>query len=203
MRIVVAITGASGAAYGVRALELLAARPQVETHLVVSRAGALTLREECGLGPKQVEAMADVVHRPAAVGDSISSGSFPVAGMLVAPCSIKTLSAIANCYADDLIVRAADVRLKEGQPLVLLVRETPLHLGHLRLMTQAAEAGAVIMPPVPAMYAHPQSVAEIVDHTVRRALQRLGLEDPAAVPWTGLMQSREVSTLSEAAANGR
>jgi 4-hydroxy-3-polyprenylbenzoate decarboxylase len=184
--VVVAITGASGVGYGVRMLELLAAEPTVETHLIVSAAGALTIRHELDRDLSSVVALADVVHRPASIGASIASGSFETAGMVVAPCSIKTLSAIANCYSDSLISRAADVHLKEGRPLVLLVRESPLHLGHLRLMTAATEAGATIAPPVPAMYARPTSVDDVIDHTARRALARLGLEPLGPAPWRGL-----------------
>lgn len=184
-----AITGASGAAYGVRILELLHALPDVETHLIVSRAGALTLGQECERTVRQVEGLADVAHRPAAVGASIASGSFPVDAMVIAPCSMKTASAIAHSYADDLITRAADVCLKEGRPVLLLVRETPLHLGHLRVLMAAAEAGAIIAPPVPALYARPASVAELVDHTARRALMRVGIDDLAPAPWTGLSAS--------------
>ncbi|MCW3040981.1 MAG: 3-octaprenyl-4-hydroxybenzoate carboxy-lyase [Solirubrobacterales bacterium] len=185
-RVVVAITGASGVGYGVRMLELLAAEPTIETHLIVSAAGALTIRHELDRDLSSVVALADVVHRPASIGASIASGSFETAGMVVAPCSIKTLSAIANCYSDSLISRAADVHLKEGRPLVLLVRESPLHLGHLRLMTAATEAGATIAPPVPAMYARPTSVDDVIDHTARRALARLGLEPLGPAPWRGL-----------------
>jgi 4-hydroxy-3-polyprenylbenzoate decarboxylase len=185
-RVVVAITGASGAAYGIRILEILGSVPDVETHLVVSRAGALTLNQECDATVREVERLADVAHRPAAVGASIASGSFPVDAMIVAPCSMKTASAIAHSYADDLITRAADVCLKEGRPLLLMVRETPLHVGHLRVLAAAAEAGAIIAPPVPAFYARPATVADIVDHTARRALMRVGLEDLAPLEWAGL-----------------
>jgi 4-hydroxy-3-polyprenylbenzoate decarboxylase len=185
-RVVVAITGASGAAYGVRVLELLRTLPHVESHLVVSHAAGLTLSQECGLSARDVGALADVTHRPAAVGASIASGSFPVDAMIVAPCSIKTVSAIAHSYADDLVTRAADVCLKEGRPLLLLVRETPLHVGHLRVLTAAAEAGAIIAPPVPALYARPTSVADLIDHTARRALVRLGFEELAPRPWAGM-----------------
>jgi flavin prenyltransferase len=186
MRIVVAMTGASGAMYGIRMLELLHDMADVETHLVVSRAAALTIRAEGDVDIREVEALSDVVHKTSSVGASIASGSFHVDAMLVVPCSIKTLSAIANCYADDLISRSADVCLKEGRPLLLMVRETPLHLGHLRAMTAAAEAGAVIMPPVPAMYAHPKSVADIVEDTVRRALTRVGVPNVAPAEWSGM-----------------
>jgi 4-hydroxy-3-polyprenylbenzoate decarboxylase len=183
--ITVAITGASGAPYGLRVLTLLREQPEIETHLVVSRAGWMTLRHECGVSPGDVEALADVTYRPGDVGAAIASGSFPVDAMVVAPCSIRTLSAIAYGHADDLICRAADVCLKEGRPLLLMVRETPLHMGHLRAMTAAAEAGAIIAPPVPAFYALPVSVEELVDHTARRALARVGVREVAPKPWQG------------------
>lgn len=186
-RVVVGITGASGVAYGVRVLELLSDEPDIETHAVISSSGALTLRHEVGRSVKDVLALAEVVHRPADIGAAIASGSFQTAGMVVAPCSIKTLSAIANCFSDNLISRAADVTLKEGRPLVLMVRETPLHLGHLRLMTAAAEAGAVIAPPVPALYNRPASVAELVDHSARRVLERLGVH-VGGREWCGLQE---------------
>jgi flavin prenyltransferase len=186
MRIVVAMTGASGAPYGVELLRILGELSDVETHLVVSRSAALTIGTECGgTTLREVEALADVVHKPTAVGATIASGSYPVDAMLVAPCSIKTLSAIAYGYADNLIARAADVSLKEGRPLVLMVRETPLHLGHLRAMTAAAEAGAVIMPPVPAMYAQPKTVEDIIEHSARRALVRAGVTAAAPPAWDG------------------
>ena len=187
MRIVVGMTGASGAIYGVRMLELLRDLPDVETHLILSRAAAMTITHESGLRPRDVESLADVVHKPSAVGAQIASGSFPVDAMLVAPCSIKTLSAIAYSHADDLLVRAADVSLKEGRTLILMVRETPLHLGHLRAMTAATEAGAVIMPPVPAFYAMPKTVHDIVEHTVRRALARAGVTGVAPPEWDGIV----------------
>jgi 4-hydroxy-3-polyprenylbenzoate decarboxylase len=188
--IIVAITGASGAPYGVRMLSLLRDQPGIETHLIVSHAGVLTLRHECGLSLRDVETLADVTYRPGDVGAAIASGSFHADAMVVAPCSIKTLSAIAWTYADDLISRAADVCLKEGRPLLLLVRETPLHLGHLRAMTAAAEAGAIIAPPVPAFYAQPVSIEELVDHTARRALDRVGVREVAPKPWQGEIGGR-------------
>jgi 4-hydroxy-3-polyprenylbenzoate decarboxylase len=188
--IVVAITGASGACYGLRMLTLLRDQPKIETHLVVSRAGVMTLRHECGLSLREAQALADVTYRPGDVGAAIASGSFPVDAMVVAPCSMKTLSAIALSYTDDLISRAADVCLKEGRPLLLLVRETPLHLGHLRAMTAAAEAGAIIAPPVPAFYALPVSIEEMVDHTARRALARVGVREVAPKPWQGDIDGR-------------
>lgn len=186
-RVVVAMTGASGSVYGLQALRMLRELGTVETHLVASPSALVTLRQETGLDREALTECADVVHNVGNIGASIASGSFAVRGMLVAPCSIKTLSSIAHSFSDNLISRAADVMLKEGRPLVLLVRETPLHVGHLRLMLSAAEAGAVIAPPVPAFYAHPIDLQEMVEHTVARALVRLGL--PAELvprPWEGL-----------------
>lgn len=185
-RLVVGITGASGSIYGVRLLELLSERRDLELHLVVSGAGAATLRAETDLTVIDLAEHVTEVHGPNSIGASIASGSFRTDGMIVAPCSIKTLSAIANCYTGDLISRAADVHLKEGRPLVLMVRETPLHLGHLRVMEAAAAAGAVIAPPIPAFYHRPQSIEELVDHSVRRVLDRIGLEHSGTVEWKGL-----------------
>lgn len=184
-RIIVALTGASGAILGVRALEML--REQgVETHLILSPAAHITLAQETDRKISQVAGLASVHHDRNDIGASIASGSFPVDGMIVIPCSIKTLSAIANSYADDLIVRAADVTLKEGRPLVLVVRETPLHRGHLRLMDLAARAGAVIFPPVPAFYSRPADLDEVIDATVGRALLRLGIDNPGYARWSGM-----------------
>ena len=184
-RIVVAMTGASGVILGVRTLEILANTPDVETHLVISPSAAVTLRYETNLRVEDLADLATETHRITSIGDSIASGSYPVDGMIITPCSIKTLSAVANCYSDNLITRAADVTLKEGRPLVLVVRETPLHLGHLRLMRVAAESGAILMSPVPAFYPKPETVDEIVDHIARRGLTRLGLTDVGPPPWTG------------------
>ncbi|MCU1620720.1 MAG: 3-octaprenyl-4-hydroxybenzoate carboxy-lyase [Modestobacter sp.] len=183
-RVIVAITGASGAVYGIRALDKLA-DAGVETHLVITRSGIATLSHETDLSVQDVRDRAQVVHSPNDLGASISSGSFRVAGMLVAPCSVRTLSGIANSYDEDLVVRAADVTLKERRRLVLLLRETPLHAGHLRLMSQVTESGAVVMPPVPAFYTRPASVEEIVDDTVDRALDLLGLDAGSDRRWTG------------------
>jgi 4-hydroxy-3-polyprenylbenzoate decarboxylase len=185
LRVIVALTGASGAILGIRALERLRALG-VETHLVISAAAHITIAQETGWKVSDVQALADVSHDPRNIGATIASGSFPAHGMLVIPCSIKTLSGIANSYADDLIVRAADVTLKEGRPLVLIVRETPLHRGHLRLMDLAARAGAVIFPPVPAFYQRPATLDELVDQTVARAVQRLGIPNAGVLPWKGL-----------------
>jgi 4-hydroxy-3-polyprenylbenzoate decarboxylase len=185
-RLVVGISGASGAVLGVRLLEVLAQIDTVETHLIVSQAARITISDETGRSVKQVEALADVVYNPQDVGAAIASGSFPTDGMVIIPCSIKTLSAVAHCYASDLLSRAADVTLKEGRPLLLVVRETPLHLGHLRLMVQAAEMGAIIFPPVPAFYARLSSMDEMVDNTVGRILARLGIDNTLFMQWQGL-----------------
>jgi 4-hydroxy-3-polyprenylbenzoate decarboxylase len=185
-RLVIGISGASGAVLGVRLLEVLTGSENVETHLVISPAARITISDETRRSLKEVEALADVVYRPQDVGAVIASGSFHTDGMVVIPCSVKTLSAVAHCYADDLMSRAADVILKEGRPLLLVVRETPLHLGHLRLMVQAAEMGAVIFPPVPAFYARPSSIDEMVDNIVGRVLARLGIENELYTQWQGL-----------------
>ncbi len=184
-RIVVGISGASGAAIGVRIVELLAGRG-AEVHLVVTPAAERTLREEIAPDAQtKIEALAHRVHNHADIGASIASGSFPTAGMIVAPCSMRTLAAIAQSLADNLLARAADVHLKERRPLVLIARETPLHLGHLRQMTAATEMGAIIMPPAPAFYLRPASVADIIDQMARRAIDLLRTFPPAATPWTG------------------
>ena len=185
-RMVIAITGASGATYGIRALEILRERPEVETHLVISDSGRATITQETRRPLDEVRSLADVVHPFRELGASIASGSFRTDGMLVAPCSIRTLSAIANCATGDLVSRAADVVLKERRRLVLLVRETPLHAGHLRLMLQATENGAIVMPPVPAFYAEPASIEELVDHTVGRALDLLGIDTELVNRWAGM-----------------
>jgi 4-hydroxy-3-polyprenylbenzoate decarboxylase len=184
-RLVVGITGASGVILGIRLLEVLRPMP-VETHLVLSPAGRATIAQETDWKVSDVLDLADVSYSHADIGAAIASGSFTTLGMVVIPCSIKTLSAVANSYADDLMARAADVTLKEGRPLVLVVRETPLHRGHLRLMSLAAEAGAVIFPPVPAFYSRPQSLEEMVDNTVGRVLARLGIENAGYQEWRGL-----------------
>ena len=189
-RLIIAISGASGAIYGIRLLEVARRIPGLERHLIISPAAKATISQETAWAPRDIEAMADVVHADANIGASISSGSFQTMGMIVAPCSIKALSAIANCYGADLIARAADVQLKEGRPVVLLVRETPLHLGHLKAMVRAAENGAIIMPPVPAFYGRPVTIDDIVNHTVGRALARIGLENELHAVWTGMSNPR-------------
>lgn len=177
-RLIVGISGASGAIYGVRLLQVLRDVAEVETHLVMSQAARQTLALETDFSLRDVQALANVVHDARDIAASISSGSFKTAGMVILPCSIKTLSGIVHSYTDSLLTRAADVVLKERRPLVLCVRETPLHLGHLRLMTQAAELGAVIMPPVPAFYHRPQSLDAVIDQTVNRVLDQFDIELP-------------------------
>jgi flavin prenyltransferase len=183
-RLIVAITGASGVVYGVRALQLLHRLKTFETHLVISPSAVRTLVEETDYTPDDLRALASVVHSHKDVGASIASGSFRTEGMLVAPCSVKTLSGIAHCYADDLVVRAADVCLKERRRLVLMFRETPLHAGHVALIDQATRNGAIVMPPVPAFYSRPQTVEDIVDQSVGRALDLLGVDAGVVVRWT-------------------
>ncbi len=185
-RLIVGISGASGVIYGIRLLEVLRQDRAIETHLVLTEAARITIAQETDWKISEVEALADVVHRPNNIGASIASGSFVTMGMVVIPCSIKSLSNIALGNTGDLLARAADVQLKEGRPLVLVVRETPLHLGHLRLMAQAAEIGAVILPPVPAFYSHPQTVDDIINSTVGRVLLRLGIDNDLYFTWLGL-----------------
>jgi 4-hydroxy-3-polyprenylbenzoate decarboxylase len=175
-RIIVGISGASGVIYGVRLLEVLRGVEEIETHVVVSPAARRTLALETDFPAGHIEALADTVYKPGDIAAAISSGSFLAAGMIVAPCSIKTVAGIATSYSDNLLLRAADVTLKERRTLVLLVRETPLHLGHLRLLVQVAELGAVVMPPMPAFYHRPQTLQEVIDQTVNRALDMLGVE---------------------------
>jgi len=181
-RLIVGITGASGAVYGLAALNALRSE-NVETHLVISRSGQITAAHELGLKFSELTALADVVYKIDDIAAAISSGSFKTLGMLVAPCSIRSLSEIASGVTSSLLSRAADVVLKERRKLVLMVRETPLHLGHLRTMAQAAEMGAIIMPPVPAFYARPTCIDDIVNHSVGRALDLFGLNSPLVSRW--------------------
>ena len=185
-RVIVAISGASGAVYGVRLLETLRALGGVETHLVVSQAGWLNVQQEMELSRTQVEALADAVYPVDHVGATLASGSFQCDGMVIAPCSMRTLGAVAHGLSDNLITRAADVMLKERRRLIVMVRETPLNLAHLRNMTSVTEMGAIVFPPVPAFYHRPQTVAELVDHTVSRVVDLLGLAQPDAPRWSGL-----------------
>lgn len=185
-RIVVAITGATGAIYGVRLLQRLGAVPGVETHLVVSDAASLTLHQEVGLQRRDVEALAHVVHRSRDIGASIASGSFRTDSMVIAPCSMKTLAAVAHGLSDNLVTRAADVVLKERRKLVLMVRETPFNLAHLRNMTAVTEMGGIVFPPLPSFYNRPASIDEMVDHTVARVMDLLGVENELAPRWGGM-----------------
>jgi 4-hydroxy-3-polyprenylbenzoate decarboxylase len=182
-RLIIGISGASGVILGIRTLEILRQIELIETHLVISPAAKLTITTETDWKFPDVLALADVVHNYNDIGASIASGSFSTMGMIVIPCSIKSLSAIANSYADNLLTRAADVTLKEGRPLILVVREAPLHRGHICLMDQAAEAGAVIFPPMPAFYARPQTLEDVVDNIVGRVLARIGIENDQYFKW--------------------
>lgn len=181
-RVIVGISGATGFQYGVKALQLLR-ELGAETHLVMSKAAGLTREHETTLSREEVIALADVFYPTGAVGAAISSGSFRTAGMIVAPCSMHTLAAIANGVTDNLLTRAADVVLKERRRLVLMVRETPLHLGHIRNMAAVTEYGAIVFPPVPALYAGPQSIEQIVTHSAARAIGLLGFESDALPRW--------------------
>ena len=185
-RFVVAITGATGAVYGLRLLQVLSATAGVETHLVVSDAAALTLQQETGLARRGVEALAHVVHKNREIGAAIASGSFQSEGMVIAPCSMKTLAACAHALSDNLIARAADVMLKERRKLVLMVRETPFNLAHLRNMTAITEMGGIVFPPLPSFYHKPASIEEMVDHTVARVVDLLGVEHSLAPRWAGI-----------------
>ena len=184
-RVVVGITGATGAVYAVRLLQRLRAS-KVETHLVASPAGVLNVHHELGLERRALEALADTAYSPGDVGAAIASGSFTTDAMVVAPCSMKSLAAIAHGLADNLLTRAADVTLKERRRLVLMVRETPFNLAHLRNMTAATEMGAVIFPPLPAFYHRPQTIDELVDDTVERVLSLIGVDQAAPKSWGGL-----------------
>ena len=185
-RLVVAITGASGALYGVRMLETLRSIGGIETHLMISEAGVLSMHHELDMKRKEVEALADAVHNVRDVGACVASGSFQSEGMIIAPCSMKTLGSVAHGLCANLITRAADVMLKERRRLVLMVRETPFNLAHLRNMTAVTEMGGVIFPPLPALYQRPQSVTEMVDHTVGRVLDLFAIEHALVPRWTGL-----------------
>lgn len=175
--------------YGVRLLQVLAALPEIETHLLISEAGVLNLHQEMDLKRKQVEAYADVIHNVRDVGASIASGSFQSDGMIIAPCSMKTLAAVAHGLSDNLITRAADVVLKERRRLVLMVRETPFNLAHLRNMTAVTEMGGIIFPPLPGFYHRPSTIAEMVDHTVGRVLDLYNLPHQLTPRWDGLKET--------------
>ncbi len=188
MLLVIGITGASGVIYGIRLLEVLAQSEGVETNLIISRTGAAIIRHETDWALEKVKALADACYDIDDIGSALSSGSCKRDGMVIAPCSMKTLSALANSYADNLITRCADITLKERKRLVLLVRETPLHLGHLRNMVKATEMGAVVFPPVPAFYHKPRSIQDLVDYTVGRVLDIFDIKHDLFPRWTGLAE---------------
>lgn len=185
MRIVTGITGATGAIYGIRLLQVLSARKDIETHLIISPAGEETIRIETRLPADEVKSLADHCYENSDIGACLASGSFKHDGMIIAPCSMKTLSGLAHSYADNLMTRAADVTLKERRRLVLLVRETPLHLGHLRNMVAVTEMGGIIMPPNPAFYYMPASIQDVIDHTVGKALDLFGIDHDLFARWAG------------------
>ncbi len=185
-RLLVAITGASGAVYGLRLLQVLSAMPGLQVHAVVSDAGWLTLRHELGLAPEALRALVHTLHDAAQLGAAPASGSFRCSGMVVAPCSMRTLAAIAHGLSDNLVTRAADVMLKERRRLVLMTRETPLHLGHLRNMTAVTEMGAIVCPPMPAFYLRPKTLDDLVDASVARVLDLLDVPHTLSQRWEGL-----------------
>lgn len=191
MRLIIGISGSSGVIYGIRLLEVLKEQPDVETHLVMSPTAKMNIPIETDITAKQVEALADVVHNFNDVAATISSGSFRTDGMIVAPCSMKTLSAIVNSFADNLLSRAADVVLKEGRKLVLMPRETPLHVGHCRLMYEAAQMHITIAPPMPAFYNRPESLDDIVNHSVGRVLDLFELEQGIVKRWEGTKKKKK------------
>lgn len=191
MRLIVGISGSSGAIYGVRLLQVLRDAPEIETHLVMSDAARLTISHETDFEPDEVASWADVVYDVRDIGAAISSGSFITGGMVVAPCSIRSLSSIANSLNDNLLTRAADVCLKEHRKLVLVPRETPLHLGHLRLMMEVTQTGAIMLPPVPSFYHLPKTILDIVDHTVGKVLDQFGIDKNLFTRWTGFPKESE------------
>jgi flavin prenyltransferase len=198
MRLIIGISGATGAIYGIRLLEVLQLVEDIETHLIITSAARQSIVYETDYTVAQVNALASVVHNNHDIGATISSGSFRTDGMVIAPCSIKTLSGIANSYADNLLIRAADVALKERRRLVLVVRETPLHLGHLRLMTAVVEYGAVLMPPVPAFYTRPRTIDDVINQTVGRILDQFGIETDLLSRWQGLREELHRKTGDQA-----
>ena len=195
-RLIIGISGATGAIYGVRLLQVLKSAPDIESHLVMSKAAERTIAYETEFTIPQVRAMADVAYNIADIGATVSSGSFHTEGMIIAPCSMKTLAAVAHSLSIDLLGRAADVILKERRPLVLLVREAPLHLGHLRLMVQAAEMGAIIVPPVPAFYNFPKTLDDVVNHTVGRVLDLFHIDVDIVKRWQGMQTTAKAGVSS-------
>jgi len=190
MRLIVGISGASGVIYGIRMLEVLKSMPDVETHLVVSGGGKLNIKLESDWALKDVEALADEVHSDQNLAASIASGSFKTEGMVVAPCSMKTLSAIVHSYADTLVARAADVVLKEQRRLVLMPRETPIHAGHCKMLYEATQMGAILAPPMPAFYNNPQTIDDLINHNVGRVLDLFGLDNAIVKRWAGAQSQR-------------
>ena len=188
-RLIVAITGATGVVYAVRLLEVLRATTNIETHLIISEAGIMSLQQEVNLKKKQAEALADVVYNVKDVGAAIASGSFQTMGMVVAPCSMKTLASVAHGLSENLISRSADVTLKERRRLVLMVRETPLNLAHLRNMTAVTEMGGIIFPPLPSFYQHPATIMEMVDHSIGRVLDLFNIAHQLTPEWRGLVST--------------
>jgi len=186
MRLIIGISGASGVIYGIRMLEMLQQQSDVETHLVISASGKMNIPIETEWSVKGVQALADCVHKVTNVGATIASGSFKTDGMIIAPCSMKSLSGIVNSYADSLLIRAADVVLKEGRKLVVLPRETPLHTGHCRLLHQASQMGIIVAPPVPAFYNRPQTIDDIINHTVARVLDLFDIDTGTVDRWQGI-----------------
>jgi flavin prenyltransferase len=191
MVLIIGITGATGAIYGVRLLEVLSAIKEVETHLIITKAGEATIRYETQHDIEHVKRLANYSYAIDDIGAPISSGSFQCDGMIVAPCTIKTMSALANSYSDNLLTRAGDVTLKERRKLVLVVRETPLHLGHLRNMERLTEMSAIIMPPVPAFYHRPETIMDIVDHTIGKILDTFALKHNLYRRWSGLVEEKD------------
>ena len=193
MRLVVGISGSSGVVYGIRLLQVLRDLPQMETHLIITTPGKRTILEETDYSLQEVEALASYVYDNRDIGAAVASGSFRTDGMVIVPCSIRTASALAASTGEGLLCRAGDVTLKEGRPLVVAVREAPLHLGHLRQLTALAELGAVIFPPMPAFYHRPKTLDDIVNHTVGRILDRVGVPQTLVREWTGSQPNRSTS----------
>lgn len=185
MKLIIGIAGASGVIYGIRMLEILKNIPEVETHLILTKTGRMNIPIETDYTPGEVEEMADEVHKITNVGASIASGSFKIDGMIVAACAMKTLSAIVHSHADDLLTRAADVTLKEHRKLVLMPRETPMHLGHCKLMYEAAQMGAIIAPPMPGFYGKPKTIDDLINHNVGRVLDLFDIDAKIVKRWQG------------------
>jgi len=191
MVLIIGITGATGALYGIRLLEVLSKIGEVETHLIISKSGEETIRHETAYEPSEVKALANFVYDIDDIGASLASGSCRRDGMIIAPCTIKTMSALAHSYTENLLIRAGDVTLKERKPVVLLVRETPLHLGHLRNMVRLAEMGATIFPPIPSFYNQPKVIDDIINNTVGRILDLFNIEHNLSYRWSGLTSTRD------------